>query len=100
MLSYCRPVLSTEYMARGHGSTFDGSLPIAKKLNIGMYNWGFVEGKTQTRLPWDRWQKHYTYDEASIWIHDGFQPDGKPYSQAAATMHKPKAGRAPGRERG
>src|SRR3546814_1996760 len=33
MLSYGRPVLSTEYMARGNGSTFDGSLPIAKKLN-------------------------------------------------------------------
>src|SRR3546814_6158960 len=57
MLSYGRPVLSNEYMARRNGSTFDGSLPIAKKLNIGMYNLGFVSGKTQTRLPWGGTEK-------------------------------------------
>ena len=28
---YKRPILCTEYMARGNGSTFDGILPIAKK---------------------------------------------------------------------
>src|SRR3546814_5093058 len=77
MLSYGRPVLSTEYMARGNGSTFDGSLPIAKKLNIGMYNWGFVDGKTQTRLPWDSWKKPYTYDEPTNWFHEVFHADGK-----------------------
>ena len=52
MLSYGRPVICTEYMARGNGSTFDGDLPIAKELNIGMINWGLVDGKSQTRLPW------------------------------------------------
>ena len=79
MLSYGRPVLCTEYMARGNGSTFDGSLPIGKKLDIGMINWGFVDGKTQTRLPWDSWKKPYTYEEPPIWFHEVLRADGTPY---------------------
>src|SRR5216683_3095972 len=50
---YHRPLICTEYMARGNGSTFQGSLPIAKKYNVGAINWGLVAGKTQTYLPWD-----------------------------------------------
>jgi hypothetical protein len=86
MLSYGRPVWCTEYMARGNGSTFDGSLPIAKKYNIAMFNWGFVDGKTQTRLPWDSWKKPYTLDEPTIWFHEVFRADGKPYRQAEVDL--------------
>ena len=46
-----RPILCTEYMARGNGSTFQGSLPIAQKHKVAAINWGFVAGKTQTYLP-------------------------------------------------
>lgn len=88
MLSYGRPVLCTEYMARGNGSTFDGSLPLGKKYNIAMINWGFVDGKSQTRLPWDSWKKPYTYDEPTIWFHEVFRADGKPYRQAEADLIK------------
>jgi hypothetical protein len=88
MLSYGRPVICTEYMARGNGSTFDGSLPIAKRLNIGMMNWGFVDGKTQTRLPWDSWKKPYTSDEPTIWFHEVFRGDGTPYRQAETDLIK------------
>src|SRR3546814_10148102 len=66
-------------MARGNGSTFDGSLPIGKKLNIAMINWGFVDGKSQTRLPWDSWKKPYTMDEPTIWFHEVLRSDGTPY---------------------
>ena len=86
MLSYGRPVLCTEYMARGAGSTFDGSLPIGKRLDIGMINWGFVDGKTQTRLPWDSWRKPYTYDEPPIWFHEVLRADGSPYRAAEAEL--------------
>ena len=86
MLSYGRPVLCTEYMARGNGSTFDGSLPIGKKLNIGMINWGFVDGKTQTRLPWDSWKKPYTMDEPPIWFHEVLHRDGTPYRKAETDL--------------
>src|SRR5690606_17610980 len=57
---YEKPLLCTEYMARPNGSTFQGFLPVAKKYNIAMYNWGFVDGKTQTKYPWDSWDKKYT----------------------------------------
>ncbi len=86
MLGYGRPVWCTEYMARGNGSTFDGSLPIAKRLNIAMFNWGFVDGKTQTRLPWDSWKKPYTADEPTIWFHEVFRADGKPYREAETDL--------------
>ena len=88
MLSYGRPVWCTEYMARGNGSTFDGSLPIAKRLNISVYNWGFVDGKMQTRLPWDSWKKPYTYEEPTIWFHDVLRFDGTPYRQAEVDLIK------------
>src|SRR5262249_11905530 len=48
--SYHRPVLCTEYMARGNGSTFEGTLPIAKREHVAAINWGLVAGKSQTYL--------------------------------------------------
>jgi hypothetical protein len=78
---YRRPILCTEYMARGNGSTFEGSLPIAKKHKVAAINWGFVAGKTQTNLPWDSWQKPYVDREPSVWFHEIFRQDGTPYKQ-------------------
>lgn len=92
MLSYGRPVLCTEYMARGNGSTFDGSLPIAKKMNIAMFNWGFVDGKSQTRMPWDSWKKPYTLEEPTVWFHDVFRADGTPYRKAETDLIRSLAG--------
>jgi hypothetical protein len=51
--AYHRPIISTEFMARPLGSTFDTILPIAKKHYVAAINWGVVAGKTQTYLPWD-----------------------------------------------
>jgi hypothetical protein len=76
---YNRPILCTEYMARGNGSTFQGSLPIAKRYNVAAYNWGLVAGKTQTNLPWDSWKKPYVGREPAVWFHEVFHPDGRPY---------------------
>ena len=86
MMTYGRPVICTEYMARGAGSTFDGSLPIAKRLDIGMINWGFVDGKTQTRLPWDSWKKPYVVDEPQVWFHEVLRRDGTPYRVAETDL--------------
>jgi Cellulase (glycosyl hydrolase family 5) len=80
--TYRRPIICTEYLARGAGSLFETSLPIATKYNVGMINWGFVLGKTQTNFPWDSWQKPYTSKPPVVWHHDIFYPDGKPYRQA------------------
>jgi hypothetical protein len=77
---YGRPILCTEYMARGQGNRFENILPIAKKFNVGVINWGSVAGKSQTYLPWDSWQKPYVNGrEPEVWFHDIFQSDGKPY---------------------
>jgi hypothetical protein len=80
--AYGRPLICTEYLARGAGSTFDTSLPIALRRHVGMINWGFVLGKTQTNFPWDSWQKPYTQNPPVVWHHDVFHADGKPYRQA------------------
>ena len=74
-----RPILCTEYMARGNGSTFEGSLPIAKKYKVAAINWGFVAGKTQTFLPWDSWQQPYVNRQPAVWFHEIFKQDGTPY---------------------
>lgn len=73
-----RPILCTEYMARGLNSTFQSILPVLKKYDVSGYNWGFVAGKTQTMLPWDSWTTSYD-GEPSLWFHDIFYRDGKPY---------------------
>jgi hypothetical protein len=85
---YGRPLLCTEYMARGNGSTFDNSLPLGKRYNVGMVNWGLVDGKTQTRMPWDSWKKPYTLEEPTIWFHDVFHADGRPYRSAETELIK------------
>jgi hypothetical protein len=86
--AYGRPLLCTEYMARGNGSTFDGTLPLGKRYNVAMINWGLVDGKSQTRLPWDSWQKPYTMKEPTIWFHEVFRGDGRPYRTAEVELIK------------
>ena len=85
---YHRPILCTEYMARGNGSTFQGILPLAKKYHVAAFNWGLVAGKTQTYLPWDSWQKPYTDHLLEQWHHDIFQTDGTPYKAGEAGFLK------------
>ena len=76
---YHRPIICTEYMARGNGSTFQGTLPVAKRHHVGAINWGLVAGKTQTYLPWDSWQHPYVNHEPAIWFHEVFRTNGEPY---------------------
>ena len=83
---YGRPLICTEYMARGNGSTIDGVLPLAKKLDVGMVNWGFVDGKAQTIMPWDSWQRPYTLQPPTLWFHDLLHGDGTPYRQREADI--------------
>jgi Cellulase (glycosyl hydrolase family 5) len=93
LLGYHRPIICTEYMARGNGSTFEGSLPIAKKYHVGAINWGLVAGKTQTYLPWDSWKQPYTDREPAVWFHEVFRTDGKPYKQAEVDFIKKELGK-------
>lgn len=76
-----RPILCTEYMARPQGSTIQGILPVAKRHNVGAYNWGLVAGKTQTYFPWDSWDHPYAA-VPKVWFHDLLGPDGRPFQDA------------------
>jgi Cellulase (glycosyl hydrolase family 5) len=90
---YHRPILCTEYMARGAGSTFDNSLPIAKKYNVAAINWGLVAGKTQTYFPWDSWEKPYVRTPPTVWFHEVFRQDDTPYRQHEVDLIRALTGR-------
>ncbi|WP_443751300.1 1,4-beta-xylanase [Asticcacaulis solisilvae] len=92
--AYGRPLLLTEYMARGNGSTFDSALPLGEKYHVAMINWGFVVGKTQTNMPWDSWQRPYTANAPTLWFHDIFYADGKPYRPAETEQIRAATARA------
>jgi hypothetical protein len=77
---YGRPLLCTEYMSRGNGSTFEPHLGYLKECGVSAYNWGLVSGKSQTIYPWDSWTRQYTA-EPPLWFHDIFRPDGTPYRE-------------------
>lgn len=84
---YHRPLICTEYMARGNDSLFKTHLPYMAEKNIGAINWGFVAGRTQTIYPWDSWWKEYTA-EPKLWFHDIFRSDGTPYRQSEVDLIK------------
>jgi hypothetical protein len=92
---YGRPLICTEYMARGVKSTFQGILPIAKTNKVGAINWGFVAGKAQTFLPWDSWQQPYVYRAPTVWFHDIFHQNGKPYRPAEVAFIRQITGTSP-----
>jgi hypothetical protein len=98
LLQYHRPILCTEYMARANGSTFQGTLPIAKTYRVAAINWGFVAGKTQTYFPWDSWQHPYTDRQPKVWFHDIFHKDGSPYRAEEVEFIRKMTGKLPGKE--
>jgi hypothetical protein len=90
--TYGRPLLCTEYLARGNGSTFETILPILKREKVAAYNWGLVDGKTQTKYPWSTWQKPIL-GEPDPWHHEIFYADGRPYREAEVRLIRDLTGR-------
>jgi hypothetical protein len=88
-----RPMICTEYMARGAGSTFDTILPLANKYHVGALNWGLVKGKSQTYLPWDSWQRPYVLVTPTVWFHDVFHEDGTPYRKREVEIFRTMTGK-------
>ena len=72
-----RPLLCTEYLARGEQNTFQIMLPLFKVKEIAAVNWGFVAGKTNTAFPWSSWQVEFD-SLPKIWHHDIYLPDKTP----------------------
>ena len=46
----------------------------------------FVDGKSQTKMPWDSWKRPYTIDPPLVWFHDVLHTDGKPYREREAEL--------------
>ncbi len=89
---YGRPLVCTEYVARGTGNTFLTMLPVWVDNEVGAYNWGLVDGKTQTKYPWGSWDSTYTASP-SLWHHEVFHADGTPYDAREVEVIK-RAGAA------
>ena len=73
-----RPLWCSEYMARGAGSTFAGSLPVLHRHRVGAWNWGLVAGRCQTEYAWETWITAKTTDP-DPWFHEILHGDGTPY---------------------
>ena len=65
------PAMCTEWMARLAGSSYESDLPFWKAEGVGCFNWGLVNGATQTSFP-----------GTDVWYHDIFHGDGQPYDPA------------------
>jgi hypothetical protein len=91
---YGRPLVCTEFMARGMGSTFQAILPILKKEKVAAYCWGLVDGKTQTKYPWKTWQMPLL-TEPDPWHHEVFHTDGKPYREDEVKLIRELTGHKP-----
>jgi hypothetical protein len=88
---YNRPMICTEYLARGNNNDFHTMLPFFKENQIGAINWGLVDGKTNTIYPWDSWSKKYI-SEPELWHHDIFRADGTAYRQDEIALIKKLTG--------
>lgn len=81
---YRRPLLCTEWLARPMGSTIE-LLEVFKAHDVSAYNWGLVEGRTQTRHSWTTWiRRDAAADE--LWFHDLLHADGRPYRSSEADL--------------
>jgi hypothetical protein len=64
-------------MARGEHFRYDSAYrPAASRRSHQRVN-----GKTQTHLPWDSWQCPYVLMKPTVWFHDVFYEDGRPYRE-------------------
>jgi len=72
-----RPVICTEWLARSQGSNILVDLPLFKRLGVGCFSWGFINGRMQCQYPWSNPVGGSV--DASGWFHDILYNIGKPY---------------------
>lgn len=76
-----RPILCTEWMARAVDSRIEDQLHMFKARGVGCVQWGLVQGRTQTWLPWpeDLVRAHGGKGDKDVWFHDFLDGEGAPY---------------------
>lgn len=76
---YHKPVIITEWLFRAGGNTYETHLPLFAERRIGIWQWGFITGKTQTNLSWSTMNGGTPNPVPEIWQHDILFPDHTPY---------------------
>lgn len=83
-----RPMLTTEWMARTIDSKISDQLELYHDRKVGCFNWGLVQGRTQTHLPWPHTleELHGEVIDENAWFHDVLRPDGSPYDETETKL--------------
>lgn len=83
-----RPMVCTEWMARGVDSLITDQLPMLKRRDIGCFQWGLVKGRSQTYLAWpaDMLRLLGRHEASGKWFHDLLDQQGQPYEPAEVDM--------------
>ncbi len=89
--AYGRPVFVTEWMNRVTGNTYEALLPFFRERKTGIWQWGLVNGKTQTHLTWDSWKTPER--EPEVWFHDLLRRDGTPFDPEEVRLIRSLTGR-------
>lgn len=75
-----RPLFCTEWMARTVGSRIADQLELFRERNVGAFNWGLVQGRTQTHLPWPQLKTQDGIASQDIeWFQNVLKASGEPY---------------------
>jgi len=80
-----RPLICSEWLGRHAGSLLQEQLPLFYREAIGCYQWGLVEGKTQTYLPWPLLTDNNS-DVSHGWFHDLLRSDGSAYDEQETAL--------------
>lgn len=83
LATHGRGLLCTEWLARSAGSTVE-LLEVLAHHRVAAYNWGLVDGKTQTRYPWSSWWEAVPDD--APWFHELFHTSGEPYDAGEVAL--------------
>ena len=87
-----RPLFCTEWLHRLNDNNITTHLPLYKENNVSIYNWGLVQGRTQTHLSWKK-EENNINGQPKIWQHDLFHNDLRPYNKDEMTLIKKMAAR-------
>ena len=77
-----RPMLNTEWLHRVQFNNVATHLPLYYNNGIGIFNWGFVNGKFKGHEPWEACWRRYAKGERldlTKWQHDLLRPNYRPY---------------------
>lgn len=91
--TFGRPLYCTEWMARPVGSRIQDQLPLLREKEVGAFQWGLVNGRSQTDIPWPKILATLPLEqqEANEWFHDLFHPEGLPYDPSEIEVIKTAA---------